>query len=753
LDYNYEDIQKTIKAKNVGIILKIFFEGKQPLLRAGYKTETDLWDYKGFCPKPKKQNRDDWAKIARDVLAFHNNKGGILFFGISNSYSFCGVKVMIDSKLFNDQIRKYVGDKIWVQFNREFIQKDQSYLGIAIIPPRGTLISKFQISFKSIDSDLSFNKGDFAIREGDSSKIYPDNEAIKFVYQESFPQLNRLYCIDEPMYRILQPPYSTFVHRKESCDEILTALKDKRTSVCSILGLGGVGKTALASWAAIESYNNNDFQFIVSMTAKDRELTKTGIIGLDTNISSFEDLLNSIADVFEMPDIKLLKIDEREKEIRTLLEGSNGLLFIDNLETVDDPRILTFLDSLPFGCRALITSRMAKVRVSVYPIDVGPLDENEIISFINAMKLERDYQYLDKLDKNEIVEIGTACDGIPLAIRWICSQVQTKQELFSRTKSLLSVMKFREELLEFCFRRVFEALPEEDRNILKILSLFDTAVGAETFVIGGEFTTSQIEESIDSLHSSSLIRRFFDSKANDYRFSLIPLTNAFISGEVLKDKYFEQNVRKRLSNYYQAIDVRDPVERMIIRDFRLGKEGTELKLASLAKKAERTGDISSANDLFLKAIESNDSNWLVLKNYAEFCRDINKDFNTAIKYYEKAAQNAPRRGRDKAIIFRELGLLLRKSGLPNALDLAVEKLEVAVEEDPEDVYAIHALARCYDIKGHHYKVIELLAPLKNHPRDETRKRVQKLLIDAYLNVGELLKSKELRLQYENDFID
>ena len=77
-----------------------------------------------------------WATVARHVLAFHSNRGGVLLFGIRDGdHAFVGVKKRIDSKIFNDKIRRYVGDQLWVDFHREWIQADQRYLGVAVVPP------------------------------------------------------------------------------------------------------------------------------------------------------------------------------------------------------------------------------------------------------------------------------------------------------------------------------------------------------------------------------------------------------------------------------------------------------------------------------------------------------------------------------------------------------------------------------------------------------------------------------------------
>ena len=74
-----------------------------------------MWDFKADCPTTLNDDRNEnaWAHIAADVLAFFNNRGGLLLFEIDdNSFEFKGATRVLDSKKFNDRIRKYVGDSI-----------------------------------------------------------------------------------------------------------------------------------------------------------------------------------------------------------------------------------------------------------------------------------------------------------------------------------------------------------------------------------------------------------------------------------------------------------------------------------------------------------------------------------------------------------------------------------------------------------------------------------------------------------------
>ena len=53
---------------------------------------------------------------------------------------------------------------------------------------------------------------------------------------------------------------------------------------------------------------------------------------MQPELTSFETLLNSILDVLQYPEFKSLEISDREAKVRELLENSQGLLYVDNLE-------------------------------------------------------------------------------------------------------------------------------------------------------------------------------------------------------------------------------------------------------------------------------------------------------------------------------------------------------------------------------------------------------------------------------------
>lgn len=744
-----ELIESAIRQRSVSAILGLLFDRSSLSLRPSMGTETELWDYKSDCPRLNKTSESAWASIAADILGFHNNKGGILFFGIDDSYSFCGATSRLDSKLFNDRIRKYLGDRLWIDYNREFIQADQRYLGIAIIPPRGPVISEFRKSAPiQNDGQRLFLKGQTALRHHDSTRIMSKAEAIRMTRSGAITVSHDIYAVDEPYFRILSPEYYHFVQRDEPCSEIQTALQNPRASIAAITGIGGVGKTALATWACLRAYHNQQFDFIVSITAKDRQLTSSGIQPLQPQLTSFEALLDAILEVLGFPEAKQQKVGPKEAQVRDLLKDSNGLLYVDNLETVDDARIVVFLDSLPVGVRAITTSRRTTVRTSVHPVELGPMTSSEGNRFISSLGKKPGFQYVNDLEEKDRSHIVEACKGIPLAVHWTLARSHSKLQALEFADRLSGSARRDDELLEFCFRRVFDAMTENERAVVQVLSLFQQPLPTEAILVGTSLSDAKVRDILDDLIADAIVQLTFDVDRNDCCYSLFSLTRIFVYAQVSKEKELEQQIRKRLTDWFGAADIKDEDQQVVVRELRQGRSSPEAGLLDLAQAAERREDTSSAQSLYEQAIARNPRSWRAARLYAEFCRHKLQKHGEALRFYEQAAANAPSQGQERGLIYREWAILTRDSGDPNATRLAIERLEIALDEIPDDPITVCTLADILSKKGHYRRVIELLEPLKDHPNQKTRQITQRLLLRAYEQTHDTLRASELKFAME-----
>jgi tetratricopeptide (TPR) repeat protein len=746
-----DEVRRAIRQRDIGSIVALIFEPATFQVRPGFSTETELWDFKQGCPRPGKQKEDEigWSNLAVDILAFHNLHGGLIVLGVGDrDLRLCPIKHRLDSKIFNDQMRKFFSDRIWVEFYRIFIQADQSYVGVAVVPPRGPSLERFQAD-APVETGPRFRRGESAIREGDSSRILKKDAADAVARQISVPLINQTYIVNEPYFRILAPEYAQFVERPGPCKDIEAAMNDPRSAVAALVGIGGTGKTALATWATLRAYDRKDYEFIASITAKDRELTSAGIRALEPGLTSFEALLDTVLDVLGFPDLKSQALVKKEAEVRGLLGNSTGLLLVDNLETVDDARIIQFLDSLPIGVRALTTSRRSSVRVSVHPVPLGALTEKEVIAFIGSLASSPGLGYARDLTTSECIRIGGACDGLPLAIRWTLVRSESASEALATAEAITATSRKGEELLEFCFRRVFDAMSGSEQEVLEVLSLFQRPLPSEAIVVGSGAPAQKVGDAVDDLFADSIIKRLFDPDRNDYCYTLFPVTRAFVTAHMNRQHGLADKMRSRMADWFEARDVEDPAERLVVREVRQGKGGSETALIDLGRAAERRGDVGSAEAMYQQALQRNPASWKAARVAAEFYRHKMNDTTQALRLYEKAAGNAPRRGPDRALIFREWGMLLRDCGDPEATDKAIGNFEIALQETPNDVLATHALAHMLSRKGKSIRVIELLEPLAKHGNTLTREKTMPILLEAYEQAGELLKAAQLKAQMQD----
>jgi|GEM_PF-1517037 len=742
--FSLQDLHAAILKKDVFTIKLMMFEEDTISPKAGFKTEGRLWDYKGGCPGISRENDPAWARVAKNVLGFHNNRGGILIFGIDdNDYHFVGTNSYVDAKIFNDKIRKYLGDSIWVDFHREFIQSDQSFLGIAVVPPRGPLLARFtRSSPKDTAGKRIFEKGGTAIRRKDSTYILSKAGAEEEIRKSKVGLVTDVFAVNSEGYRVLNPEYTKFVHREELCKKVMDGLGNRKTSIVSLTGIGGTGKTALATWATLQAFDRGMFNYIVSITAKDRELTTSGIQALKPDLTSYESLLDAILEVLECND-SFSSTTEKEAMVKSLLEDSNILLYVDNLETVDDNRIIEFLDEIPYGVKAIVTSRRSRVRVSVLPIEVEPFSDNEALEYVEDLSSTPGLYYLQELSEAERLRICNNCDNIPLAMLWATTRSGSKKELIRFSDSLETTQKRGEELLEFSYRRVYDAMNGIEKRILKTLSIFSAPIKCESIIIGAKISFDDFADNIDVLVDDVFVKRSFCANQNDYVYSILPTTKKFLLNDY-DGILSEAGIRKRLSDFFDAMDVIDPEERVATREFRRGGLGSENALIELGKNARENGDISEAEKFFEQALERTPSSWQAARELAELYRHDLRQLGRAYQYYQRAIQNCPEEERAYPILNREYGIILRESGETATIDQAIEHLRIALLHLPHDEIAACALGQIYSRKGMHNNVIGIVEKHAKSTNPKTLRFALPILYKAYKATNDILKTAKTK---------
>jgi len=377
---------------------------------------------------------------------------------------------------------------------------------------------------------------------------------------------------------------------------------DPRIWIINVHGPGGVGKSALVNCVVYDIYNSRDFEAIIHLTAKDKELTPMGISECSRSLYSLENLLDHIARTFEETPPEPL--DQKKSLAQELLETWRTLLVLDNMETVQDDRILDFVQhiSTKSESRVLLTSRR-KTGGWENPIEVRELDQSETGEFIRIKGLELGISISDQ--QSMIKSIWKSSGVLPLAIQWILGQ-------YKRTGNLehaLDAMSGKDSpVLEFTFGNTWNVLSSEAKEILAVLSIFDDPPTLQDLAVATTFRVERIQRALDELDCVTLISRNTQVSDNTARFQALPITLTFARRKLGGMGNFEVQCRQRVQQFSEQMSLREHEVRRfqsIFDTFELVSDN-EKKAAILCQRGVSdaySGNMENADMAFRRARE------------------------------------------------------------------------------------------------------------------------------------------------------
>src|SRR5262249_52742986 len=141
-------------------------------------------------------------------------------------------------------------------------------------------------------------------------------------------------------------------------------------------------------------------------------------------------------------------------------------------ETVEDNQVLRFLQRLPGTTRALATTRHSMDVVDLVTDEAVPLEPmtiEEASELVRTESLRCGNSWLES-DDDSILKAGELSGRIPLAIRLIVPLLESPEALAKYRKARQVA---RTQLLDFCYRRTFDKLTQDERKVFLSVSLFD----------------------------------------------------------------------------------------------------------------------------------------------------------------------------------------------------------------------------------------------------------------------------------------
>jgi tetratricopeptide (TPR) repeat protein len=345
-------------------------------------------------------------------------------------------------------------------------------------------------------------------------------------------------------HNLPQPDYSTFIGRDRELAQahrILRPYPHSQEHLITIDGVGGVGKSVLAlevAYRYLRDYHRlseeERFEAIVWTSAKATVLTADGITPRPQVSRTLDDIYTAISIVLEREDITRARPEERDGLVTRALTRQRTLLIVDNLETVDDERVNTFLRELPAPTKAIVTTRH---RVDVaYPMRLTGMSWEEAQALITLECKKKSAV----LAKEEMLKLYERTGGVPLALVWSVAQVGYG---YRADEVLRRLGNPQGDIARFCFEGTITRIRGKSAyEMLLALAVFTTDASREAlgYIAGfGEDILSR-DEGLVELEKLSLANK------KDGRFSLLPLTKAYAIS-ICPD---EQALRLRQAAFY-----------------------------------------------------------------------------------------------------------------------------------------------------------------------------------------------------------
>ena len=327
-------------------------------------------------------------------------------------------------------------------------------------------------------------------------------------------------------HNLPQPDFDHFIGRQAELKQIRQLLSPKtRHFVITIDGIGGIGKSALALEVAHSYLRYYDqlpeaerFAAIIWTTAKQTVLTGEGIITRSKFLRTLDDIYATIDIVLERENVTRTRPEDWDELVHQALTQQRTLLIIDNLETVDDERVRSFIREVPDPTKVLVTTRH---RLDVaYPVRVVGMPIEDALDLITNEAEKKGVMLTDEEAKLLYERTG----GVPLAMVWSVAQMGFGYDVPTVLKRLGQPNN---DVTKFCFEAALEQIEEKPAHkILLALSLFATDASRKALGRIIELPEMDRDDGLVMLEKLSLLNKIAD------RFDLLPLTETFANAHL-----------------------------------------------------------------------------------------------------------------------------------------------------------------------------------------------------------------------------
>ncbi|MBN1922974.1 MAG: tetratricopeptide repeat protein [Anaerolineae bacterium] len=344
----------------------------------------------------------------------------------------------------------------------------------------------------------------------------------------------------------LPPRYGDFLGRDQDIRRVTEGLAS-RWPMISIEGLSGVGKSTLAIEIGyrclleptamlappFDAAFDAAFDAVVWISAQHRPEQPLWL----------QETLNTVARVLEQPLLSQLAPEQKWLEVEKLLRTQRVLVIVDNFETMEDRDLERWIESIPEPSKVILTTRHGKAR-RAWDVHLRGLAEADALLFIEK-QLQR-IGLPHKIEDAGWRSLVQVTDGNPKAIEMALGYLKHGVlNLNALIDALHTASQSVGRIFDDLFQRSWGTLSADARAALWAMSFFADTVSQEALGATAGLGAYHLHTALEQLTELALL----EGDAN-LRYSMHPLTRAFVIAQLRAEPEWESAARERWIDWY-----------------------------------------------------------------------------------------------------------------------------------------------------------------------------------------------------------
>lgn len=332
---------------------------------------------------------------------------------------------------------------------------------------------------------------------------------------------------------LLPPPsYTRLFGLKDACARLSTQLiQNTGAPVVAIVGIGGIGKTALADSVTRQVVRQFYFDEIIWLRIEPQTMSGRS----ESPRLTYENLITDLAQRLWPDTVEDLSHQQRQVQVRQTLKAKPYLVVIDNIESeADTAYLLDRLNDLAQPSRFLLTSRSRLSELAtVFNFSLNELSLNDATNLINHHAQDIGVTGMATATEGDMVAIYGVTGGNPLALKLVVSLLDT----LPLPQILKSLKHGRQGSAEDLYRHIYwqtwQLLSTDARTLLKAMPLVAEAGGTPEYLqkLSG-LSEAQLWPALQELRNRSLLE--VRGTALEKQYGIHRLTETFLHTEIIQ---------------------------------------------------------------------------------------------------------------------------------------------------------------------------------------------------------------------------